>query len=325
MELRDQHESSSKVSSASSLIAPEGTEGCADRRRNRTGNGTAVYNPSSQTLDHHRHLLPLNKHLQQLQTDPDPVPVAIALGGAGSPPAVPGGSITARTPPTPKISVTVRYRECLRNHAANIGSHVVDGCGEFMPSGDHGTPEALNCAACNCHRNFHWKEVEGEPRSSYYCYDPSHKNSCTRIHPSHHHPQLAPPHLQQPQKFRLGLPTSPSMGSIPPPMMMTYGGGGGGAGATESSSEDLNVYKYNTGGSYSLPATTFAMSKKRFRTKFTHHQKDRMLEFAEKLGWRIQKQNEPDVQQFCEELGVKRQVLKVWMHNNKHSMMKKQS
>uniref|UniRef100_A0A0C9QV83 TSA: Wollemia nobilis Ref_Wollemi_Transcript_7252_1105 transcribed RNA sequence n=1 Tax=Wollemia nobilis TaxID=56998 RepID=A0A0C9QV83_9CONI len=58
----------------------------------------------------------------------------------------------------------VRYRECRKNHAASIGGYAVDGCGEFMPSGEEGTPAALKCAACNCHRNFHRREVEGEAR-----------------------------------------------------------------------------------------------------------------------------------------------------------------
>ncbi|URE43771.1 ZF-HD protein dimerization region containing protein [Musa troglodytarum] len=39
-----------------------------------------------------------------------------------------------------------------------------------MPSGEEGTLEALKCSACNCHRNFHRKEAEGE--SSYDCYHP---------------------------------------------------------------------------------------------------------------------------------------------------------
>ena len=63
--------------------------------------------------------------------------------------------------------------------------------------------------------------------------------------------------------------------------------------------------------------------KKRFRTKFSQEQKDKMLNFAEKVGWKIQKQEESVVQQFCQEIGVKRRVLKVWMHNNKHNLAKK--
>ncbi|CAN4082602.1 unnamed protein product [Withania somnifera] len=53
---------------------------------------------------------------------------------------------------------TVRYVECQKNHAASVGGHVVDGCGEYMPQSS--TTGTLNCAACGCHRNFHRREVE---------------------------------------------------------------------------------------------------------------------------------------------------------------------
>ncbi|KAG6382559.1 hypothetical protein SASPL_157769 [Salvia splendens] len=62
--------------------------------------------------------------------------------------------------------------------------------------------------------------------------------------------------------------------------------------------------------------------RKRFRTKFTAEQKERMLSLAERLDWKIQKQDEELVQQFCSEAGIKRHVLKVWMHNNKHTLEK---
>ncbi|GLT54884.1 hypothetical protein SLA2020_280450 [Shorea laevis] len=29
--------------------------------------------------------------------------------------------------------LVVIYKECLKNHAASLGSHALDGCGEFMP------------------------------------------------------------------------------------------------------------------------------------------------------------------------------------------------
>lgn len=100
---------------------------------------------------------------------------------------------------------------------------------------------------------------------------------------------------------------------------MAFGGGG----AAESSSEDLNMFQSNTiGGQMSVQQPP--LSKKRFRTKFTQQQKDRMMEFAEKLGWKIQKHDEQEVQQFCSQVGVKRQVFKVWMHNNKQAMKKQQ-
>lgn len=55
---------------------------------------------------------------------------------------------------------SVRYAECQKNHAASIGGYAVDGCREFMASGEEGTSGALTCAACGCHRNFHRREVE---------------------------------------------------------------------------------------------------------------------------------------------------------------------
>ncbi|CAA0826836.1 Mini zinc finger protein 3 [Striga hermonthica] len=60
------------------------------------------------------------------------------------------------------ITRTVRYAECQKNHAANIGGYAVDGCREFMAGGPDDTPAALSCAACGCHRNFHRREVESE-------------------------------------------------------------------------------------------------------------------------------------------------------------------
>ncbi|KAK1293273.1 ZF-HD homeobox protein [Acorus calamus] len=61
-----------------------------------------------------------------------------------------------------KKEKVVKYKECRRNHAANVGGYAVDGCREFMASGEEGTREALKCAACGCHRSFHKREVERE-------------------------------------------------------------------------------------------------------------------------------------------------------------------
>ncbi|XP_068660239.1 zinc-finger homeodomain protein 11-like [Aristolochia californica] len=123
------------------------------------------------------------------------------------------------------------YRECLRNHAASLGSYATDGCGEFTPS----EPSGLQCAACGCHRNFHRKVV-------------------------------AVRHIQ-----------------------------------AESEESD-------------------PVGKRRVRTKFSPEQKEKMHEFAEKIGWRIQRRDKEDqmeIQRFCKAIGVSRQVFKVWMHNHK--------
>ncbi|PPD66159.1 hypothetical protein GOBAR_DD36962 [Gossypium barbadense] len=183
------------------------------------------------------------------------------VGRSPNPDRIAGGSVApiSVSSNTKPLAGVVRYRECLKNHAASIGGNVYDGCGEFMPSGEEGTLEALKCAACDCHRNFHRKEVDGET-----------------------------------QQFG------------------AFGGGG-----TESSSEDLNMYQSNPEG-MAAAAPPYVLSKKRFRTKFKQEQKDKMLELAEKLGWRINKQDEDEVEKFCAEYGVKRQVFKVWMHNNKN-------
>ncbi|XP_057965613.1 mini zinc finger protein 2-like [Malania oleifera] len=57
---------------------------------------------------------------------------------------------------------TVKYGECQKNHAASVGGYAVDGCREFIASGEEGTANELVCAACGCHRNFHRREVETE-------------------------------------------------------------------------------------------------------------------------------------------------------------------
>ncbi|XP_018459189.2 zinc-finger homeodomain protein 5 isoform X3 [Raphanus sativus] len=220
----------------------------------------------------------------------------------------------------------VRYRECLKNHAASVGGSVHDGCGEFMPSGEEGTIEALRCAACDCHRNFHRKEVDGVGSSAH--------------HHRHHHHQYGggggggggrrpppsnmmlnplmlppPPNYTPMHHHKYGMSPTGGGGMVTP-MSVAYGGGGGGA---ESSSEDLNMYGQSSGGA---SAGQVGFSKKRFRTKFTTEQKERMMEFAEKLGWRMNKQDEEELKRFCNEIGVKRQVFKVWMHNNKNNAKK---
>ncbi|KAK6150669.1 hypothetical protein DH2020_015601 [Rehmannia glutinosa] len=63
--------------------------------------------------------------------------------------------------------------------------------------------------------------------------------------------------------------------------------------------------------------------KKRFRTKFSGEQKEKMLEFAEKAGWKLTKMDDSEVRRFCQEIGIKRKVLKVWMHNNKYHLLPK--
>ncbi|KAK3424813.1 hypothetical protein EUGRSUZ_F01575 [Eucalyptus grandis] len=275
----------------------------------RIDNGAPVLGAAPQTLDDHspqqRPILhPHQPHpdddVKPEREDSNPDPVSFAFSRSSALPA-PAGS-----KPKPSPSPSVRYRECLRNHAASVGGSVYDGCGEFMPAGEDGTAGALRCAACECHRNFHRKEVDGETL---------HLSTSFRrglVPPL----QLPPPPLASPyQRYSVGVVHSPMV----TPMSVAFGGGGGG---NESSSEDLNLFGSDHLHRHAATAPPF--SKKRFRTKFTQEQKDRMMEFAERVGWRIQKQNEEEVERFCGEIGVRRQVLKVWMHNNKNNVKNKQ-
>ncbi|KAK7361420.1 hypothetical protein VNO77_03480 [Canavalia gladiata] len=201
------------------------------------------------------------------------------------------------TQPATRNSGKGRYKECLKNHAVGIGGHALDGCCEFMAAGAEGTLDALKCAACNCHRNFHRKETEasavsvaGEPFLLPF--------------PQRRHHQ--PPHFAA--YYRAPAGYLHVRGGATLALPSTSGAGGG----PQSPREDQDDVSDPSGG---------GGSKKRFRTKFTQEQKDKMLGFAERLGWRIQKHDESIVQEFCSETGIKRHVLKVWMHNNKHTLV----
>ncbi|CAN6210976.1 unnamed protein product [Urochloa humidicola] len=248
-------------------------------------------------------------------------------GGLLAPPKPPGAGGEPVIPRAIKAPGGGRYRECLKNHAVGIGGHAVDGCGEFMAAGEEGSLDALRCAACNCHRNFHRKEsptaAESSPISPaalvaygaapHHQFSPYYRTPAGYFH--HHQPPLhmaagvhaAPRPLALPSTSHSGRDDGDDLSGFGGPMsaMGPLSGGMSLGGAGPSGS----------GGSGS--------GKKRFRTKFTQEQKDRMLAFAERVGWRIQKHDEAAVQQFCDEVGVKRHVLKVWMHNNKHTLGKK--
>ncbi|KZV56136.1 zinc-finger homeodomain protein 11 [Dorcoceras hygrometricum] len=201
-------------------------------------------------------------------------------------------------PPPPPLPLMVTYKECMKNHAASLGSHAVDGCGEFMlsPSSTNSDPTSLTCAACGCHRNFHRRDP-GEA-------------SPTNV--------KTPPFLD----FRHpNPPWRPSLSPSPPPpqqqpcclaphMLMTLSS----AVATE---EQVHQAAPVT------PITGNPLRRKRFRTKFSHEQKEKMQDFSEKLGWKMQGCDRAAVEEFCRGIGVAKGVLKVWMHNNKSTSGKK--
>ncbi|KAM0870475.1 hypothetical protein ACQ4PT_039984 [Festuca glaucescens] len=196
--------------------------------------------------------------------------------GAGAPPAAIHRGATAND--MHAESATRQYHECLRNHAAAAGGHVVDGCCEFMAAS---AEDPLACAACGCHRSFHRR-------------DPSPGRAGAHL------PLLA-------ASARAPLALLPPLTGKHQRLPFAYGPApsGGTGTTTESSSEERR-------GPAPAP-------RKRSRTTFTREQKEQMLAFAERVGWRMQRQDEATVEQFCAQAGVRRQALKVWMHNNKQS------
>lgn len=158
------------------------------------------------------------------------------------------------------------YKECLRNHAASLGSYATDGCGEFTV--DENTPESgsLNCAACGCHRNFHRKVVLSQSRA-------------------HHHITMTAPAINGGTDYNNNRSSSSPMQMVCSPFEIIRSGNN---------------------------------NKKRFRTKFSDDQKEKMMRFAEKLGWRMMRKDEEDeIERFCRGIGISRKVFKVWMHNHK--------
>ncbi|KVI09119.1 ZF-HD homeobox protein, Cys/His-rich dimerization domain-containing protein [Cynara cardunculus var. scolymus] len=69
--------------------------------------------------------------------------------------------VILKNPPN-NVRMRVRYRGCKKNHAVKLGKYALDGCGEFMASGEEGTRGAMICDACNCHRNFHKRVMVSE-------------------------------------------------------------------------------------------------------------------------------------------------------------------
>lgn len=199
-----------------------------------------------------------------------------------------------------------------------------------MPAGEEGTPESLKCAACDCHRNFHRKlpEVDGSGLDfmpSVYLTNFQNYPTCNpskSLGIAAQRPIIMPSiihHNHHPKRF----PTAP--------VMVAFGGGAisHSTPVMSSSEDELNAEDHATvrsDGVERVPEGHYQQSNqksKRFRTKFTQEQKDKMASFAEKLGWKIGKQDEHEVARFCAEARVKRQVFKVWMHNSKQAMRKK--
>ncbi|KAL5582309.1 hypothetical protein UlMin_014751 [Ulmus minor] len=207
--------------------------------------------------------------------------------------------------------VVVSYKECLKNHAASLGGHALDGCGEFLlsPTATATDPTSLKCAACGCHRNYHRREPEDPPPISNTAhvieYQPHHR----------HHPPPPPPP---------GFPSNRSPNSAsPPPISSSYYPSAPHM-LLALSTGAISAQHENAGLANAIGmGTPSPNTRKRFRTKFSQDQKEKMFQFAERVGWKMQKRDEALCKEFCNEVGVDKGVLKVWMHNNKNTFGRK--
>ena len=190
----------------------------------------------------------------------------------------------------------VSYKECLKNHAATMGGLALDGCGEFLPSPNAtpSDPTSLKCAACGCHRNFHRRDTDSVPKVLNF----------------HHQLKLSSP-SSSPSTSTSPVRSPPPVSHLPPSQYYY------------SSPSSLPQMLLSLSAA-AEPSSENPLGKKRFRTKFTQEQKEKMFAFSEKLGWTMQKCNDGLVEEFCNEVGIDRKVLRVWMHNNKSTLRKKE-
>lgn len=271
----------------------------------------------------------------------------------------------AAVAPAAAGGVEPMYRECLKNHAASLGGHAVDGCGEFMPSpgANPADPTSLKCAACGCHRNFHRRTVEGSPPpapapaplalpappppppSVSVLHGQPHHRGGEETPEDRHHPGVVdaddsdsdsegseydeerslsppPPHHHVLAPVAQQPPPPSYFPAAAPHMLLSLGSGVPGA-AAAAAAQRLAPAQQLTPSS-APPGTgggAMPLPRKRFRTKFTAEQKQRMQELSERLGWRLQKRDEAIVDEWCRDIGVGKGVFKVWMHNNKHNFL----
>ncbi|XP_059650143.1 zinc-finger homeodomain protein 10-like [Cornus florida] len=179
-----------------------------------------------------------------------------------------------------RSEIVVRYRECRRNHAAPIMRYAVDGCGDFTPAGEDGTPEALLCGACSCHRSFHRKEVQ----------------------------ELQPPPLHR-HPITTFLPPPPP---IPQPHVATYN--------DPVPQDEVRPGEWLDGGEIEEEVGASGRNKKgRTRLTPEQKERmrvfaDKLSWRVQKYD------REEEIGMFCVEIGITPQIFKNWVNNNRHKM-----
>nr|TKW01487.1 LOW QUALITY PROTEIN: hypothetical protein SEVIR_8G184400v2 [Setaria viridis] len=197
------------------------------------------------------------------------------------------------------------YRECLKNHAASLGGHALDGCGEFMPSSkaDPADPALLRCAACGCHRNFHHRLPEAPPSPPLLALPPPLPTQPASVpqHVMHEAPEDRLPATFDDDETdesgegsdfdedRLLSPLSPLAMGLPgylqpvPHMLLVLSTGAPGA-----SIPTVVPRPPASLGPMPAPGAASTVARKRFRTKFSPEQKQGMQALSERPGCHLQ-------------------------------------
>ncbi|MCE3052006.1 hypothetical protein HAX54_051405 [Datura stramonium] len=201
----------------------------------------------------------------------------------------------------------------MHNYAATSMGHVLDGCGEFCPSGPPETPESFICVACHCHRSFHRKmkvkvevEVEVEAGLELPILPINHPSNDTPIM------IIDVPEQAKPREPRNTLNKNKVVIIPPAP---PAGAGAGAETMTEMGGGEIEVADQRSlKRKYSSTSSSTSV-----RMRLDADQREKVRAFAEKIGWRWTKYNE-QVIPFCAEIGITPYFLKNWIDNNRRKI-----
>ncbi|KAJ0252524.1 Zinc-finger homeodomain protein 13 [Hirschfeldia incana] len=237
-----------------------------------------------------------------------------------------------RLPPEP------RYGECRKNQAPiAAGTTAYDGCGEFVSS-DPGQ-DSLDCAACGCHRSFHHREESLSGGTNTIL-------EVLKISPSQFRQIFCSPYgdgeTDEEGKKRIATDRSPEeeagrakrvktrFTTEQTEKMRSYAEKVGWKVSSESrervkefcdgigvTRRKLRVWMNNHHEDKGRVDEEEEGRVKRFKTKFTAEQTERMRSYAEKLRWKVRAEDREETEVFCSEIGVNLNKFVIWMNNHK--------
>ncbi|CAH8390770.1 unnamed protein product [Eruca vesicaria subsp. sativa] len=266
-----------------------------------------------------------------------PTPICCETGDhVHSPPTRP----PKPTPPPPhapsptiesllQLSPKPHYGECRKNQAASTTTTTAyDGCGEFVSANP--AEDSLNCAACGCHRTFHLQEplsdgaileiLKISPLQFRQIFCSPYGNTEERIVTDRSNEEGAKKRVkrrfteEQREKMRsyaekVGWKVSTESRERVKEFC-------DGIGVTR---KNLRVWMNNNhnGVNGRRLDEEEGRVRKRFKTKFTAEQTEKMRRYAEKLTWKVRAEDRVETEGFCGEIGVSWNSFMIWMNNHK--------